>query len=173
MCTSRPAAGHLRGQIRPLVTAYAATLERAGYPPRLFFSRTFTIDTGQIVNQGRAQALFRGLTATNGEPMTPREARGYGEASLPAVRGPIRCITPLPLAASGRLPAAVTGKRNQPTSTPSLLVEELDPRHLSPVVRATGRRLRRHVLALPEHWIEHTGMAQGRAGFALPGLPAT
>ncbi|MFJ3213243.1 NUDIX domain-containing protein [Streptomyces flaveolus] len=82
------AAAHLREQIHPQAAAYAAALEQADYPPHLFFSRTFTIDTGQIVNQGRAEKLFRGLTATNGEPMTPREERGFGQASLSTVRGP-------------------------------------------------------------------------------------
>ncbi|MEU6934868.1 hypothetical protein AB0A05_37930 [Streptomyces sp. NPDC046374] len=46
---SLTAAAHLREQVRPQVAAYAAALETAGYPPHLFFSRTFTIDTGQIV----------------------------------------------------------------------------------------------------------------------------
>jgi hypothetical protein len=166
------AAAHLREQIHPQVAAYAAALERAGYPPSLFFSRAFTIDTGQIVNQGRAENLFRGLTATNGEPMTPREERGFGQASLSTVRGPIWRITPLPLTPTGRLPIAVAGKKNQATTAPSLLVEELDPCHLSPVMRTTGCRLRRHVLRLPDGWIEHTSMKEGRAAFALPGLPA-
>ncbi|MDQ0700902.1 hypothetical protein [Streptomyces sp. W4I9-2] len=166
------AAEHLREQIHPQVAAYAAALEKAGYPPRLFFSRAFTIDTGQIVNQGRAERLFRGLTGTNGEPMTPREERGFGQASLSTVRGPIWRITPLPLTPTGRLPIALAGKKNQATSTPSLLVEELDPCHLSPVMRATGCNLRRHVLTLPNGFIEHTSMAEGRAAFALPGLPA-
>ncbi|WP_405686074.1 hypothetical protein OG204_18685 [Streptomyces sp. NBC_01387] len=166
------AAEHLREQVHPQVAAYAATLEKAGYPPHLFFSRAFTIDTGQIVNQGRAEHLFRGLTGTNGEPMTPREERGFGQASLSTVRGPIWRITPLPLTPTGRLPIAVSGKKNQATNTPTLLVEELDPCHLSPVMRTTGCRLRRHVLTLPDGWIEHTTMAAGRAAFALPGLPA-
>ncbi|WP_155059336.1 hypothetical protein [Streptomyces blattellae] len=30
----------------------------------------------------------------------------------------------------------------------------------------------RHTLTLPKVWIEHTGMAEGRAVFALSGLPA-
>ncbi|MGW8700681.1 hypothetical protein ACWGOK_27790 [Streptomyces eurythermus] len=166
------AAAHLREQVHPQIRAYAAVLERAGYPPRLFFSRAFTIDTGQIVNQGRAEHLFRGLTGTSGEPMTPREERGFGLVSLSTVRGPIWRITPLPLAPAGRLPTAVAGKKNRTTHAPSLLVEELDPCHLSPVMRATGCRLRRHVLTLPDGWIEHTTMTQGRATFALPGLPA-
>ncbi|WP_284581813.1 hypothetical protein [Streptomyces sp. 2P-4] len=166
------AAEHLHGQVHPQVAAYAAALERAGYPPSLFFSRTFTIDTGQIVNQGRAEALFCGLAATNGEPMTPREERGFGQASLSTVRGPIWRITPVPLTPTGRLPIAVAGKKNPTTTALSLLVEELDPCPLSPVMRATGCQPRLHVLRLPVGWIEHTSMSQGREAFALPGLPA-
>ncbi|MFJ8331356.1 hypothetical protein [Streptomyces sp. NPDC094437] len=56
------------------------------------------------------------------------------------------------------------------TSAPSLLVEELGPCHLSPVMRATGCQLRRQVLTLPDGWIEHTDMTAGRTMFALPGL---
>lgn len=164
------AASHLRTQVHPLVTTYAKALEQAGYPPSAFFSRAFTVDTGQIVNQGRAQGLFRGLAATNGEPMTPREERGFGQASLSTVRGPIWRITPLPYAAAGRLPIAVAGGKNPTTAAPSLLVEELDPCHLSPVMRATGCRLRRHVLTLPENMVEHVNLAEGRQTFGLPGL---
>ncbi|MFF8381637.1 hypothetical protein ACF07V_36715 [Streptomyces sp. NPDC015661] len=39
-------------------------------------------------------------------------------------------------------------------------------------MRTTGCRLRRHVLTLPDGFIEHTSMAEDRAAFALPGLPA-
>ncbi|MGW2188590.1 hypothetical protein [Streptomyces sp. NPDC001667] len=166
----RRATAHLRGHVHPQVAAYAAALERADYPPRTFFSRRFTIDTGQIVNQGRAQTLFRGLAATNGEPMTPREERGFGQVSLSTVRGPIWRITPLPLVPAGHLPLTVTGKKNPAVAEPSLLVEELDPCHLSPVMRATGCRLRRHVLTLPDGIVEHVGLEQGWKDFALPGL---
>ncbi|MGW1520467.1 hypothetical protein [Streptomyces sp. NPDC002287] len=58
------------------------------------------------------------------------------------------------------------------TGEASLLVEELDPCHHPPVIRSTGRRLRRHVLPLPDGLIENTSVAEGRAAFALPGLPA-
>ncbi|MFF1414765.1 hypothetical protein ACFVX6_34215 [Streptomyces sp. NPDC058289] len=51
-------------------------------------------------------------------------------------------------------------------------MKELDPCHLSPVMHATGCQLRRHVLTLPDGWIEHTTMATGRTEFALPGLRA-
>ncbi|WP_263868320.1 hypothetical protein [Streptomyces sichuanensis] len=38
------------------------------------------------------------------------------------------------------------------------------------MMRATGCRLRRHTLMLPDGIIEHIGLAQGRKDFALPGL---
>lgn len=167
------AAEHLREQIYPQVAAYAHALELAGLPPAAFFSPRFSIDTGQIVNQGRAQGLFRGLAATNGEPMTPREERGFGYASLSSARGPIWRITPLPLTGTRTLQIAVTGKKNPATTTPSLLVQELDPCHLSPTMRATGCRLRSHTLTLPDGALEHLTLQQGRAGYALPGLAAT
>ncbi|GHE14811.1 hypothetical protein [Streptomyces alanosinicus] len=168
--TDATAAEHLRTSVHPQVAAYASALERAGYPPSTFFSRRFTIDTGQIVNQGRAKALLRGLAATDGEPMTPREERGFGQVSLSTVRGPIWRITPLPLSRAGHLPISVAGLKNPATTSPSLLVEELDPCHLSPVMRTTGCRLRRHVLTLPSGWIEHVDLTTGRAAHLLPGL---
>ncbi|MFI0915536.1 hypothetical protein [Streptomyces abikoensis] len=66
----------------------------------------------------------------------------------------------------------MTGKKNPAASEPSLLVEELDPCHLSPVMRSTGCRLRHHRLTLPDGLIEHVGLEQGRKGFALLGLAA-
>jgi hypothetical protein len=154
----------------PLVATYAAALEQAGYPPKLFFSRDFTIDTGQIVNQGRARALFRGLVTLDGEPMTPREERGLGQASLSTVRGPVWRIAPAPLAPAGHLPAAVAGGKNTATSTPSLVVEELDPCHLRPVMRGTCTRLRRYTITGID--LEHIDLAQGRAEHGYPGLTA-
>ncbi|WP_031072064.1 hypothetical protein [Streptomyces sp. NRRL WC-3742] len=164
------AADHLRNVVVPLVTTYATALIQAGYPASLFFSRAFTIDTGQIVNQGRAQGLFRGLAATNGEPMTPREERGFGQVSVSSSRGPIWRITPLPTHPT-TLPIARSGRKNPTTGQPALLVEEMDPCHLSPVMRATGCRLRRFTLTGID--IEHTGRTQGTAAFGMPGLTPT
>ncbi len=110
---------HLRAVVIPLVTTYAEALAQAGHPPSVFFSRDFTVDTGQIVNQGRAMGLFRGLVSLDGEPMTPREERGFGQVSLSTVRGPIWRIAPAPLAPAGRLPVAVAGGKNTATAEPS------------------------------------------------------
>ncbi|MGW4695412.1 hypothetical protein ACWEO1_23890 [Kitasatospora cineracea] len=162
----RAAAAHLREQVIPMVSVHARALLSAGYPAAAFFSRDFTIDTGQIVNQGRALHLFRGLAATDGEPMTMREERGFGQASLSTVRGPIWRITPLPFTGS-RLPLAVTGRKNPATEQPTVLIEEMDPCHLAPVMRSTGCRLRRFTLTGVE--IEHIAQADARAAHGFPG----
>lgn len=164
------AATHLTDTVIPLVRTYAEALEMAGYPAAAIFSRDFTVDTGQIVNQGRAQGLFRGLVSINGEPMTPREERGFGAASLSSVRGPIWRIAPIPFAPAGHLPLAVAGGKNTTASRPEVVIEELDPCHLRPVMRGTCTRLRRYTLTGVE--LEHLSLDEGRAALGMPGLLA-
>lgn len=129
------ACAHLREQIHPQAAFYADAPRRAGYPPSLFFSRAFTIDTGQIVNQGRAQHLFRGLTENNGEPMTPREERGFGQASLSTVRGPIWRITHPPAPHPRRPPA---DRRRCRRRRRRRREEEPDHHHAEPAGRGNG-----------------------------------
>jgi hypothetical protein len=136
----RRAAAHIQRHVLPMVRAVAETLRQAGYPPSAFFDPNFVIDTGQIVNQGNALSLFRGLAATMDEPMTPREERGYGAVSLSSQRGTVWRIALTP---SGAGLQAHIGGKNTAQPRPALIVEELDPQHLRPVDRATGRPLRR------------------------------
>ncbi len=161
-------AGHLNDRIIPLVTTYANALRLAKFAPADFFSPRFSIDTGQIVNQGRARALFRGLAATADEPMTPREERGFGSIGVSGGRGPVWRIAPVPYPVAGPLSLALTGGKNPAAPEAAVLVEELDPRHLAPVERDTGRPLRRYLLTGVE--TEHVSLAQGRAAYAMPGL---
>jgi hypothetical protein len=162
------AAQHLQVSVIPLVTIYADALRGAGYPPEVFFSRDFTIDTGQIVNQGRAKGLFRGLVSLDGEPMTPREERGFGQASLSSIRGPIWRLAPAPFTPAGHLPVASAGGKNTPTTVPSLIVEELDPCHLRPVLRGSCTMLRRYIITGAD--LEHLALGDGRANYGYPGL---
>lgn len=166
----RVAAAHIRREVIPLAATYVDALGQAGYPPGLLFSRDFTIDTGQVVNQGRARALFRGLVSLDDEPMTPREERGYGQVSLSSARGTVWRIAPAPQAPGSPLPAAVAGGKNTPTAGPCLIVEELDPRHLRPVTRATGQPLRRYVIT--GAGLEHLTLDEARRQRAYPGLTA-
>lgn len=137
------AARHVERQVLPLVSAHLEILRAAGFPASAFFDRNFTIDTGQIVNQGKAITQFRGLAATEDEPMTPREERGYGQISLSSIRGTVWRIAPAPLEHHD---VFFTGGKNQARDKPTLIVEELDPQHLRPVDRATGQPLRRYVI---------------------------
>ncbi|MFE0916038.1 MULTISPECIES: hypothetical protein [unclassified Streptomyces] len=162
------AAQHIRTEILPIVETYSSAMRAAGYPAAAVFSREFTIDTGQIVNQGRGMGLFRGLAATTDEPMTPREERGYGEVSVSSARGTVWRIAPVPFTPAGRLTVAVKGEKNLTADTPSLVIEELDPRHLRNTDRATGEPLRRFVLTGVE--MEHITLDQGRNRRAFPGL---
>ncbi|MGW6499301.1 hypothetical protein [Nonomuraea angiospora] len=164
------AVAHLTDSVIPLIHTYADALQQADYPAATFFSRDFTIDTGQIVNQGRAMGLFRGLVSLDGEPMTPREERGFGQASLSSVRGPIWRIAPIPFNPSGTLPISVAGGKNDTTSEPSMVIEELDPCHLRPVMRGTCTRLRRYTVTGVD--LEHLALDQGRSDLAMPGLLA-
>lgn len=166
--TDLSAAAHVRENVIPLAATYIDALRQAGYPPGLLFSRDFTIDTGQVVNQGRARGLFRGLVSADDEPMTPREERGYGKVSLSAARGTVWRIAPAPHA-PGSLPSlAAAGGKNTPTAGPCLIAEELDPRHLRPVTRATGQPLRRYVITGAD--LEHRTLEQARRLHAYPGL---
>ncbi|MEV6332225.1 hypothetical protein [Streptomyces sp. NPDC051909] len=166
----RAAAQHIRGSVLPLVETYTEALHAAGWPASTVFSREFTIDTGQIVNQGRGQGQFRGLVSVPDEPMTPREERGYGEVSLSSIRGTVWRIAPIPFAPDGPLSVAVAGGKNTTAALPSLVVEELDPRHLRNTNRTTGEPLRRFKLTGAE--VEHVSLERGRSRRAFPGLLA-
>lgn len=64
--------------ILPLLNIYVLALKEAGYSSDAFFDSKFTIDTGMICNLGRAINLFKGLTTTINEPLTPTHERNYG-----------------------------------------------------------------------------------------------
>ncbi|MFE5030253.1 hypothetical protein ACFRAO_45020 [Streptomyces sp. NPDC056656] len=162
------AARHLKEQVLPLVETYVSALHEAGWPASAVFSREFTIDTGQIVNQGRGMGLFRGLVSRPDEPMTPREERGYGDVSLSSIRGTVWRIAPIPVTPAGHLPVNVRGEKNTTALVPSLRVEELDPRHLRNTDRSTGEPLRSFVL--PGADLEHVTLDRGTQRRAFPGL---
>lgn len=162
------AAKHIRDQVIPLIETYKEALDGAGYPASTFFSPRFTLDTGQIVNQGRALGIFRGLSSTPDEPMTPREERGYGAVSLSSERGNVWRLAPVPFSQEGTLAIAVRGQKNDSGKAPSLVLEELDPRHLRNFDRDTGERLRRYELTGVE--MEHQGPDEALRARAFPGI---
>ncbi len=69
---------YIEEHVLPLVTLYIEALKEAGYSSDCFFDSKFTIDTGTICNLGRAVKLFKGITNTVNEPLTPTHERNYG-----------------------------------------------------------------------------------------------
>lgn len=167
------AAAHLTQDVLPLVEAYVPVLLAAGYPPEMFFDPRFTIDTGTIVNQGRARHLFHGLVSREDEPITPHEERGYGSVSISTQRGYVWRIAPMPQSfQSGSLDPAAVGDKNEPYGEMAMQVQELDPRHLRPTDVATGQLLRTFVLTGVE--LERVPLVAAHATLGYPGvIPAT
>lgn len=162
------AAEHLRQEVLPLVEAYVSALLAAGYPPETFFHPRFTIDTGTIVNQGRARHLFRGLASREDDPITPHEERGYGPVSISMQRGYVWRIAPMPQSVhSGNPEPVAIGGKNEPHGEMAVQVQELDPRHLQPLDVATGQPLRTFVLTGIE--LEHVPLVAAHATLGYPG----
>ena len=161
------AAAHLEQEVLPLISGYAQALIRSGLPASLFFSRRFTIDTGQAVNQGRGHVLFKGLLSEPDVPANPWEERAY---LISHSKGYIWRIAPMPYPPG---PAAAPGpgrhgRKNTLASQPSLVVEEIDPRHVQPRDFDTGKRLRRYQITGVS--MEHLTVGDGRRELLFPGL---
>ena len=164
----RCAARHIEQEVIPLVQAYATALLAAGYPPAAFFERNFTIDTGQIVNQGRARHLFSGLVTLENEPMTPHEERGYGEVSISSQRGTVWRISPVPFFLQEESSQGIIGGKNVRKEKMMIQIQELDPRHLYPRDKKTGAPLREFYIEGAE--LEHISLSSGRKLLAYPGI---
>lgn len=133
---NRRAAEHLASEILPLIETYAYVLQEAGYEPRFFFDRNFTIDTGQIVNQGRAITQFKGLITNEDDVMTAHDMRGYGkDLSYSSLRDHVWRIAPLPL--SDTTDRIQLGYKNpgisNEASNGSISVSKLDRFNLYPI----------------------------------------
>lgn len=158
------AAAYLRDEVLPLVRGYAWALLSAELDPPLFFSRRFTIDTGQAVNQGRGHVLFRGLVSRPDVAGNPWEERANAISNS---KGFIWRLAPAPVS-GGALTSARHGGKNLPAEEPSVVVEEIDPRHVQPRDFETGRPLRRFSITGVE--VEHRNLRAGRQKLLFPGL---
>ncbi len=69
---------YILNEMLPMLQAYRDALYLANYPPKVFFDKTFTIDTGIICNLGRAIYEFKGLVSIENEPLTLNHERNYG-----------------------------------------------------------------------------------------------
>jgi hypothetical protein len=165
-CDQR-AARYVRHEVIPLVSGYAGALLGAGLEPALFFSRRFTIDTGQATNQGRGHVLFKGLVSTTDVPANPWEERSYAISNS---KGYVWRMAPMPFPAGNT--AAPTparhGAKNLLAATPSMTVQEIDPRHVQARDFDTGAPLRRYEVTGVE--LEHLDLRTGQRDYLFPGL---
>jgi len=162
------AAHHIEHEVIPMIQAYSTALLAAGYPPATFFDRSFTVDTGQIVNQGRARHLFHGLVSQENEPMTPHEERGYGEVSISSQRGTVWRISPVPFLSDKKISKSSIGGKNVVKEQMMIQIQELDPRHLHPMDKKTGNPLREFYIEGAE--LEHISLSKGQTTLAYPGV---
>jgi hypothetical protein len=77
-----------------LATGTLEAIGRAGLEPFLP-EHNFLVDTGPIVNQGRAHQLFAGLSRAPNVPVTPGEERGYGAVSVNSARPAVWRLAPV------------------------------------------------------------------------------
>lgn len=157
------ASEHIKDHIYIMISLYKKALENAEIPPSYFFSKQFTVDTGQIVNQGRALSLFNGLTQTPDLPLTPQEERGYGNNSISTQRGRIWRLSPNPQTTE----TAAKGKKNIALEIPSLTISCLDTRNLS-TITVEGEQLPYHFISgLP---LERIRLEDSASKHLLPGV---
>lgn len=155
---------HLESEILPLVQTYVAVLKEAGYEPHYFFNRNFTIDTGQIVNQGRAITQFKGLASKEDDSLTAHDMRGYGkDVSFSAMRDHVWRIAPLPMSASTdriQLGYKNPGSSQEGGSGGAISVSKLDRFNLYPV----------ETVIIEGVEVERFAIGDARRQFMLPGM---
>jgi hypothetical protein len=163
--TSLLSANHIRSNILPIISMQAEILKLANFPPSLFFDTGFTVDTGQIVNQGRAIRQFKGLVSTPDTPMNPHEERGYGINSFASRRGNVWKISPLPNftdAIASKIGLRNKGMKDKVTGNGKLMFSPLDWKTLSPIVE--------QAYTIDGVKIDRVTLKHARGNFLLPGL---
>ncbi len=110
-------AEYVRSEVLPLVRDAISILQQAELSSDYFFAYGFLIDTGVIVNQGKALSEFKGLASAADMPLTPNEEKGYGSVSQSSNRGISWRIAPVEMV-SGLLnpnrPSGGYGKKSLP-----------------------------------------------------------
>jgi hypothetical protein len=111
-------AAYITDQLLPLVQGVITAMHSAQLDASNFFRYGLLVDTGVIVNQGKAVREFHGLASRPDMPMTPNEEKGYGEESQKA-RGTTWRIAPVPASPETSLiQLKGYGRKSQPVESP-------------------------------------------------------
>lgn len=86
---------YIEEDVIPLVEGVVEAMRTAGLDGADLFRYGLVVDTGVIVNQGKAITEFRGLASQPDMPMTPNEEKGYGDVSQSSIRGNTWRISPI------------------------------------------------------------------------------
>ena len=123
-------ATYIREKLLPLVQDAITVMREAGLGPDSFFRYGLMIDTGVIVNQGKALHLFRGLASSPDTPLTLNEEKGYGTESKSSARGTTWRMAPMLAARAIHQLGGLGGKSRPVEGTRTQLVlgfHELNP----------------------------------------------
>jgi hypothetical protein len=153
-------AKHIQEEIIPLVESLISALKLANYSSDYFFDPGFNVDTGQILNQGRAISDFQGLTVTPNLATNPQHLRVISTWNPQTVwRWTIATPT---------LSKATKDKNNAYKKT-GLVVQELNSADLTNFT-SSGTRLREYYINIPLEY-EHLGSRTDFIkAFRIPGL---
>lgn len=86
---------YIKQHVIPLAEGLVRAMTVANLAPADLFRYGLVVDTGVIVNQGRAITEFKGLASRPDMPMTPNEEKGYGDVSQSSIRGNTWRISPI------------------------------------------------------------------------------
>lgn len=148
----------LEEKIFPIIFVISQAIKLSGLGDDYFFDPGFLVDTGHIVNQGRARSLFEWLVSQDDEPITVNEMKWYGDKnSTWSERGTVYRIAPTPI-------NWYTGMRNTITSEQGLIIGWLHHKWLQSIPEET------YVFDVPikKLYIPRTEIIKS---FGIPGLP--
>ncbi|MEU3198807.1 hypothetical protein [Streptomyces sp. NPDC006996] len=101
---------YIKNNVLPLVEGLMISMSQAGLTPADLFRYGLVVDTGVIVNQGKAISEFKGLASKPDMPITPNEEKGYGDVSQSPVRGNTWRISPIAVLDVSSRPTGYGGK---------------------------------------------------------------
>lgn len=101
---------YIHTEVMPLVEDLITAMQSADLSPADLFRYGLVVDTGVIVNQGKAITEFQGLASQPDMPMTPNEEKGYGDVSQSSIRGNTWRISPVAALSHAVRPTGFGGK---------------------------------------------------------------
>lgn len=109
---------YIKEHVVPLAEGVIEAMRGAGLNAADLFRYGLVVDTGVIVNQGKAITEFQGLASQPDMPMTPNEEKGYGDVSQSSIRGNTWRISPIALLDQS-LSASGYGRKSLPMASAS------------------------------------------------------